>query len=155
MPASHKIPATGIRICNGFALVAGLGAKVWVMIGLITVSTEPMPVEISGVQSIIISGLTVSALGIRLSTLSIVNGQINRTATNPQRSTLTHLGAFLKTSLRSNTASTSQLADMLILTIFKKTSLKRTSFIVSLLSGCGRSCAAPHPILRWKCPGVW
>ena len=72
-------------------LVAGSGAKDSAMIGLTTVSTDAMPVDISGVQSIMISGLMVSALGIRLSILLTGNGQISRTATNPHRRTLTHL----------------------------------------------------------------
>jgi hypothetical protein len=74
-------------------------------------------------------GLIVSALGIRLSALSMENGKSSRTATIPQSRTLIHLGAFLNTNRSSRTARTSQLADMLMLTIFKK-----ISFIADLLS---------------------
>ena len=145
----HTTAARGIQTCKGFILAPGAGVKDSETIGLITLFSGPMPVWICGVGSIIIPGLMVSALGIRLRMLSMENGQINLTATNPQRSTLTHLGAFFKISLRSKTASTSQPADMLILTIIKKNAL-----IVSLLSGYGRSCAALRPILRWRCPFV-
>ena len=62
-------------------------------------------------------GLIVSALGIRLSTLSIENGKTIRTATMPQSRAFTHFGAFFKQNLNAKTATTIQLADMLILTI--------------------------------------
>ena len=78
---------------------------------------------------IIISGPIVSALGIRLNILSIENGQISLIATIPHKSTVIHLGAFFSNNLKSNTASTSQLADILIFTTFKKNSL-----ILTLLS---------------------
>ena len=68
-------------------------------------------------------GLIVSALGIRLSTLSIENGKTIRAATMPQSRTFTHLGAFFKQNRNVKTAITTQLADMLILTIFRKSSL--------------------------------
>ena len=87
------------------------------------------PVWTEGTVSIMIPGLIVSALGIRLSALSMENGKASRTATMPQSRTLTHLGAFFKTSLSISTARISQLADMLMLIIFKK-----SSFIVNLLS---------------------
>ena len=99
------------------------GAKICVMMGLTALSRELIPVEMVGVQSFIISGLTVCALGIRLNILSIEKGQISRTATKPHRSTLTHLGARFSASRRSKTASTSQLADRLIFRILRKTSL--------------------------------
>ena len=81
-----------------------------------------------GVASIIISGLIVSALGIKLNALSIENGHSNRTETMLQSNTLTHLGAFFKISLNTSTARTSQLADMLMFMIFKKSSVTVASF---------------------------
>ena len=62
-------------------------------------------------------GLTVSALGIRLSALSMENGKINRTATMPQSRTFTHFGAFFRQNRNIRTAITIQLAAMLRLTI--------------------------------------
>ena len=67
-----------------------------VIIGFTTLSIELTPVEISGVQSIMISGLMVSALGIKLNALSKLNGQINRKATIPHSRTWIHLGAFFQ-----------------------------------------------------------
>ena len=61
--------------------------------------------------------------------------------------------------LRNNIYQSENVDSPFVLGIIKPKiylpSLKRTSFIVSLLSGCGRSYAAPHPVPRWKCPGVW
>ena len=82
-----------------------------------------------GVVFIPMFGGMVSALGIRLNVLSKENGQINLMATMPHSRTLIHLGAFFRTNLRISTANTSQLADMLMLMIFKK-----SSFIANLLS---------------------
>ena len=87
------------------------------------------PLSIVGLAAISISNGIVSELGIRLNALSKESGQINLTATIPQSRTLTHLGAFFKTSLSISTARISQLADILMLIIFKK-----SSFIVNLLS---------------------
>ena len=92
-------------------------------------SAETIPLLMVGVVSMPMFSGMVSALGIRLNALSKENGHINLTATIPQSRTLTHLGAFFRTNLRINTARTSQLADMLILMIFKK-----SSFIANLLS---------------------
>ena len=105
-----------------------LGAKVSVIIGFTTLSIELTPVEISGVQSIMISGLMVSALGIKLNALSKLNGQINRKATIPHSKTWIHLGAFFKTTRKSTTARISQDAAILIFTIFKKSELIDYSF---------------------------
>ncbi len=99
-----------------------------VIIGFTTLSIELTPVEISGVQSIMISGLMVSALGIKLNALSKLNGQINRKATIPHSRTLIHLGAFFKTTRKSTTARISQDAAILIFTIFKKNELIDYSF---------------------------
>ena len=63
----------------------------------------------------------VSPLGSRLAGLSMENGSISRRATTPSSRTLDHLGAFRKTVRNTSTASTSQLAEMLRLTSFKKT----------------------------------
>lgn len=67
-------------------------------------------------------GLIASALGIRLSALSIETGKIIRTATMPQSRTCTYFGAFFRQNLRIRTASTIQPADMLRLTMFRKSS---------------------------------
>ena len=83
----HIIASTGIHICRGFALATGSGAKVSVMLGLITLLIAGTPVWIVGSGDIMISGLMVSALGIRLNALSIENGHSKRTATIPQSST--------------------------------------------------------------------
>ena len=68
-------------------------------------------------------GLIVSALGIRLSTLSIENGKTIRTATMPQSRTLAHFGALFRQSRSSKTASTTQPAEILVLTILRKSSV--------------------------------
>ena len=80
----------GIHNCKGFALVPGSGVKEPLITGLMTWLTIGIPVFISGVLSIIISGLTVSALGIKLSTLSIVNGQTSRTDRKSTRLNSSH-----------------------------------------------------------------
>ena len=67
---------------------------------------------ISGVLSIIISELTVSAFGIKLSTLSKENGQARRTATMPQRTTESHFGAFFKSKRKSKTAESDRLVNL-------------------------------------------
>ena len=91
----------------------------------------------------------VSALGIRLHPLSMENGQISLTATSPHSQTLIHPGAFFKTNLSTITARTSQPADMLIFRIFRK-----IAFIMNLLSWCGRSSAALHPVHLQTYPDV-
>ena len=149
MPTSQTIDKTGISICNGFALVTGLGANDSLITGFTKLLKTGMPELISGVVSIIISGLIVSALGIKLITLSIVNGQISLTATMPQRSTVIHFGAFLRSKRKSNTARTIQLADMLILTIVKKNSL-----ILILPSDSGLSSAELHQSLQRRSSDV-
>ena len=98
-------------------------------VGLTALFIAFIPLLMAGLVSIPIFSGIVSALGIRLNALSMENGQINRTATIPQSNTLTHLGAFFSTSLSINTARTSQLAEILMLMIFKK-----SSFIAILLS---------------------
>ena len=75
------------------------------------------------------TGLTVSALGIRLSALSMENGSTSRSATMPQSRTFIHLGERFDTRRSTSTASTSQLAEMLRFKSFKK-----TAAMVSLLS---------------------
>ena len=119
----------GIQIWSGFALAPGAGASELPITGLITLLMAGTPVWTEGTVSIMILGLIVSALGIRLNALSMENGKASRTATIPQSRTLTHLGAFFKTNLRISTARTNQLAEMLMLMIFKK-----SSFIANLLS---------------------
>ena len=64
----------------------------------------------------------VSALGMSESALSIENRQTSRSATTPQRSGMTHFGAFLRTTRSTSTARMSQLALMLRFTSFKKMS---------------------------------
>ena len=76
----------------------------WI-IGFIALLIMGTPVLISGV-SISACVLIVSALGIKLRTLSKEKGQIRRTATIPQRSTMIHLGAFLRIKRKSSIAST-------------------------------------------------
>ena len=149
MPTNQIIDKTGISICNGFALVTGSGANDSLITGFTKLLKTGMPELISGVASIIISGLIVSALGIKLITLSIVNGQISLTATMPQRSTVIHLGAFLSNNLKRKTARTIQLADMLIFTMVKKNSL-----ILILLSYSGLSSVEPHQSLHQRSSDV-
>jgi hypothetical protein len=71
----------------------------------------------------IISVGTGSLAGTRLKTLSKEKGQISLTATSAQRRQLIHLGAFLSSSLSTIAARISQLAVMLMLSIFKNTAL--------------------------------
>ena len=113
----------GIQIWSGFALAPGAGASELPITGLITLLMAGTPVWIEGTVSIMIPGLIVSALGIRLNALSMENGKASRTATMPQSRTLTHFGAFFRTNRNNNTVRTSQLADMLMFTMFRNRSL--------------------------------
>ena len=137
-------------ICNGLILAPSIGVLDWLMIGFTTLFTAEIPLLIAGVVSIPISRGMVSALGIKLNALSMENGQIRRTATMPQSRTLTHFGAFLNKNLKASTTSTSQLAEILMLMIFRK-----SSDMVSLPSGCGRSCAVLRPVPPQKFSDAW
>ena len=116
-------------ICKGFALAPAIGVLDRLIMGLTALFIAFIPLLMVGAVSIPMFSGIVSALGIRLNALSKENGQINLIATIPQSRTSTHLGAFFNTNLRTSTVRTSQLADMLILTTFKK-----NSFIANLLS---------------------
>ena len=83
--------------------------------------------------------------------LLIVNGHNKRMATKLHKRTMIHLGAFFNTVvLNIKRASTSQLTAMLILRIFKK-----SSFMIYLLSGCGRSSAELHQDRLGIGSGAW
>ena len=129
MPKIQMYSKIPMVICKGFTLAPAIGVLDWLMIGLTALFIAFIPLLMVGVVFIPMFGGMVSALGIRLNALSMENGKASRTATMPQSRTLTHLGAFFKTSLSISTARISQLADMLMLIIFKK-----SSFIVNLLS---------------------
>ena len=129
MPKINMNTNIPIVICKGFTLAPAIGVLDWLMIGLTALFIAFIPLLMVGVVFIPMFGGMVSALGIRLNALSMENGKASRTATMPQSRTLTHLGAFFKTNRSNSTARTSQLADMLMLMIFKK-----SSFIVNLLS---------------------
>ena len=111
------------RESSGFALAAGSGEKDWLMMGFMEASRRGIPVEMPGFLSSMISGAMVSLLGIKLKMLSTENGQINRTATMPQSSTVVHFGAFFNRSRNTRTASTSQVALMPRLTTCKNSSV--------------------------------
>lgn len=83
------------------------------MIGFTALLSVGKPVLIFGSVSVIMLGLTVSALGIRLNALSNENGHISLIATMLQRSTAVHLGAFLRRDLRTSTATITTLAEIL------------------------------------------
>ena len=93
-------------ICKGLALSPGLGVNDSLRTGFKVLLIIGIPVLMVGVLSVIIVGLTTSELGIKLSTLSMEKGQIRRTATIPQRTTVIHLGAFFKSKRKRSTAST-------------------------------------------------
>ena len=95
------------------------------------------------------TGLTVSALGIRLSALSMENGSTSRSATIPQSRTFIHLGERFDTRRSTSTASTSQLAEMLRFKSFKK-----TAAIGSLLSAAvDHALNFRNVLLRKRFPG--
>ena len=79
-----------------------------------------MPVSISGALSVMMPGATVSALGIRLTALSIKNGETSRIPTIPQRATTIRPDTRLSSGRSSSTATTSQLAAMLRLSTVRK-----------------------------------
>ena len=136
----------GVEATNGAKLdqitvtgTANGGFNLTAITGFIVLFIAGIPVFISGVLSIIMPGLIVSALGIRLIALSIAKGQTRRTATIPHSATVIHFGAFLNSNLKASTASTIQLADMLILT-----TVRNNSLIIFLLSEIGQSSAELH-----------
>ena len=57
-------------------------------------STAGMPLVMAGAAEYTISGCTGSALGMRLSTLSIENGHKSRTAASAHMAHSSHFGAF-------------------------------------------------------------
>ena len=65
---------------------------------------------------------SVAALGMRLSALSMLQGRASLSPTTAQSSSVYRFGALLSRNRRTITASISQLAAMLILRTFWKTS---------------------------------
>ncbi len=145
------ITCIGVTLVSPCGSTSGSSEKFSSITGFTASLIIGTPVSINGLCSTIlsfstiISVLIVSELGIRLMALSMENGQMSRTATIPQSKTVIHLGAFFSNNLKSNTASTIQLADMLIFTISKKNSL-----IFILLSDSGLSFAERHQSLHRK-----
>ena len=106
------------------------------------------------------AGRIASVRGSRLSGLSIETGSTSRTATMPQSSTFTHFGARFRHSRSTSTAAAIQLAERLMVRTREKTTsrsepLNKAVFIVSLLSGCGRSSAGPRPAPGPTDPAAW
>ena len=128
----EMIPCIGVILISPCGSISGSGEKFSSIIGFTASLIIETPVSISGLcsttmsfssilsPSTIMSVLMVSELGIRLIALSMENGQIRRTATILQSRTVIHFGAFFSNNLKSNTASTIQLADILIFTISRK-----------------------------------
>ena len=68
-------------------------------------------------------GEMVSALGMRLKALSREKGKMSRTPTMPHSSTWAHFGARFSTRRAKSTANTSQLAEILMFTTCKNSSV--------------------------------
>ena len=126
IPAIHRIAATGITICNGFALSVGAGVNDSATTGLTASLTIVIPELIAGSGCRAIFAGIVSLLGIKLRTLSNEKGHISRMATSPQRRHGIHFGAFFSINLVRTTARISQLAVMLIFRTLRNTALMLT-----------------------------
>ena len=121
MPIIHITEAMKVTICIGFTLPSTFGVRVSAIIGLTAWFNTSKPLLIVGFSDIRIFCGIVSALGIRLNTLSNENGKIRRKATNPHRTPIIHFGAFFRRKRSNITARTSQLAVMLIFRSLIKT----------------------------------
>ena len=106
--------------------------------GLTIASTAGMPLVMAGAAEYTISGCTGSALGMRLSTLSIENGHKSRTAASAHRAHSSHFGAFLNASRTSTTAKIRTAADRLRLRKPRNTSVM---------------AASPHSHQSWRAVG--
>ena len=137
-PPSQTHAASSVRICSGFALCAGSGVNAACKGGFTMASTAGMPLVMAGAAEYTISGCTGSALGMRLSTLSIENGHKSRTAASAHRAHSSHFGAFLNTSRTSTTAKIRTAADRLRL---RK---PRKRFVMA---------ASPHSRRSWRAAG--
>ena len=137
-PPSQTHAASHVRICSGFALCAGSGVNAACKGGFTMASTAGMPLVMAGAAEYTISGCTGSALGMRLSTLSIENGHKSRTAASAHRAHSSHFGAFLNTSRTSTTAKIRTAADRLRL---RK---PRKRFVMA---------ASPHSRRSWRAAG--
>ena len=124
MPMSQTTAAIKLSAYSGFTLLTASGVKFCAIIGFTALSITATPLCITCSELYRTAWvLTVSALGMRLSTLSNENGSTSRSATTPHMSGRAHFGPRLSSSRSTSTARISQLAAMLMLSTFRNKSV--------------------------------
>ena len=108
----------------GFALYSGVGASVPLCsMGFTALSTAPIPLCMVGVSAMPMFCGMASDVGIMLTLLSNDMGHASLMATATQSRSVIHLGALRSNSLKSITAPHTNVADKLMLSIFKNMSV--------------------------------
>jgi hypothetical protein len=122
MPKIHTTFAISVTNSTKFTWYPTVGETVTDIIGLTVEFKKSNPLCIMGVFEVVKSEGMVSALGIKLNTLSIDIGKTSRNATIPHITHLRYLGIFLNTNRIKITASAIYVAVILMLKTFKNSS---------------------------------